>query len=128
MDNSQEIKNALEVLHKASQDVIKKRNDEMFFGWTDTTIGDTVWFVKSGEKILELQKGVVIGTKTYNRRMWEDPKKGDTNKYTISTAITLVIETSGGIVEIDGNLAYSSKQDALLASICNVLSNYMDKE
>ena len=128
MDSNQETNDVLAVVYNASKTVIQKRSEELKLGWFETSIGDAVWFVKTGENILELQRGTVIGIKKYDRRMWENPKNGDHNKYTVCTTVTLVVETSGGIVDIDSQLAYSNKQDALLASIGSILGDYMKKD
>jgi hypothetical protein len=128
MDSNLKTDTAIAAVYDASVTVVRKRTEDLRLGWVEMSIGDTVWFVKTGENILELQRGTVIGVKKYDRRMWENPKNGDHNKYTISTTVTLVIETSGGIVDIDSQLVYSDKQDALLASICNILGDYMKND
>ena len=59
--------------------------------------------------------------------MWNDPTKDNLGGYQISTAVTLVIETPNGIVEMDSKLVYTDKLDALLASINNVIGCYFGK-
>lgn len=119
--------NALKIVYEKSNEVVKKRKDELKFGWLDVSIGDTVYFVGSCDEILEILKGSVIGIKKYDRRMWNDPTKDKLGGYKISTVVTLVIETPNGIVEMDSKLVYTDKLDALLASINNVMGGYFKK-
>lgn len=119
--------NALKLVYEESKDVLKRRKDELKFGWLDVSIGDTVYFVGSCDEILEILKGIVIGIKKYDRRMWNDPTKDNMGGYKISTVVTLVIETPNGIVEMDSKLVYTDKLDALLASISNIIGCYFKK-
>lgn len=124
MTDESRLSEAICLVCGASREVIRKRGEDLRFGWIDASIGDKVWFVRSGENVLELLHGDVIGVKRYDRRMWENPVTGDSRKYTVSTSVTFVVETPEGIIEIDGKSVYLDKTEALLASIGNILDNY----